>query len=259
MDETPPTRPSPLTPTPNTDISLWTMYIAINHRRSPRTPFFKLGAEERIWHRERDERRNRNELCHGNLQIKFLKCKRVQKWQSVRKALVKGWNWKRRQCKPDMEESWLTKGMGRAGFLLERNTELRKIFLSFSEGEIGAYRVQGKCQWRRRALKFRGNKQFPKELLLVLQLLNSLLASSCGMDWVSLLCVFVTLYIYIRQSSIYLTVFPAREFGALFSLSLNNFCLEPHLLKQCLWLGTDEKTQVRDIGETGSVNQGDSS
>ena len=43
-------------PTPNTHISLWTMYIAINHRRSPRTPGFKLGAEERIWHQERGER-----------------------------------------------------------------------------------------------------------------------------------------------------------------------------------------------------------
>ena len=65
MDETPPTLPSPLTPTPNTHISLWTMYIAINHRRIPRTPVFKLGAEERIWHQERGERKNWNELCHG--------------------------------------------------------------------------------------------------------------------------------------------------------------------------------------------------
>ena len=65
MDETPPTLPSRLTPTPNTHISLWTMYIAINHRRSPRTPGFKLGAEERIWHQERGERKNWNELRHG--------------------------------------------------------------------------------------------------------------------------------------------------------------------------------------------------
>ena len=75
------------------------------------------------------------------------------------------------------------------------------------------------------------------------------------MDWVSLLCVLVTLYVYIRQSSIYLSVFPAREFGDLFSLYLNLFCLEPHLLKQCLWLGTDEKTQVRDREQRNRICQ----
>lgn len=60
------------------------------------------------------------------------------------------------------------------------------------------------------------------------------------MDWVSLLSVLVTLYIYIRQLPIYLSVYPAGEMGALFSSSLNLFCSEPRLLKE------ETERQVRE-------------
>ena len=134
MDETPPALPSPLTPTPNTHTSLWTTCRAINHRMTQEHQVLSWEGAERkdLASRER-EMKGETGVSYAMefLQIKFLERKRVQKWQSVRKALVKGWSWKRRHCKPAMEESWLSKWVGRAGFLLERNTGLREDFPFF--------------------------------------------------------------------------------------------------------------------------------
>lgn len=44
----------------------------------------------------------------------------------------------------------------------------------------------------------------------------------------------------------YVSIFPAREFGASFNLSLNPFCLKQHLLKECLCLERDGKAQDRE-------------
>lgn len=81
MDETPPALPSPLTPTPNTRISLWTICRAINHRMRPRTPGFKLGGSRKKGFGIEREMRGDTGMSYAMefLQIKFLERKRVQK------------------------------------------------------------------------------------------------------------------------------------------------------------------------------------